>query len=67
MDKITTVFLVKQTQPDAGYIDTTFAVFNNQTGAFKCRDWHNKQYRNGDEHYYTAEEIDVQSKFDPED
>lgn len=64
-----TVWLVKQTQPDESFIDTTFAVFDNEPAAQECCDWHNEEYglgdeyREGEEHFYTIEEIEVKTKF----
>ncbi len=78
---IKTVFLVRQTQPEAGFDRHAFAAFDSYSEATKCRDWHNKKYGYGAEidsngdvqdvpdeencHYYKVEELEIKSNFKP--
>lgn len=51
------VYLVKQTQPAEDLYDHTFAVFTNERAAKKLCAAYNNLYKNGDEHFYSVEEM----------
>jgi len=54
--KVIPVWLVKQTQPFAGYEDTTIGVFSNEDAAIQSMNNLNAEYGSEDEeHYYTTE------------
>jgi len=58
------IWMVKQYQEDTEYWDKTFAVFASEEEAQKCADWHNKEYGQGDAHYYEIEWMPVKKKFE---
>lgn len=53
------VYLVKQTQRSAGYIDTTIYVCSTEEKAEEYAKKLNKEYGNGKTHYYDVEKIEV--------
>lgn len=59
VNKMEYVYLVKQTQRSAGYIDTTIYVCSTEERAVEYVNKLNEEYGNGRTHYYSVEKIKV--------